>query len=268
MDVNSKGKQTLDNSDEINIFPILTELLKKLWIIILSAVIVGGIFFAGSKFLVVPTYRASFSAYINNRSQLSNGQETLSNSDLTAAQQLVRAYSETIMSRNVLSASAQYIKLDLSYEELKDMVSTQENDTQIITVYVVDTSPDGAYNLATSIASVAPDQISNIIEGSSMRVIDMPQMPKKVYKPSYIKNTLVGILLGGIISAAFIIIRFLLDDKVKNESELEARFSLPVVGVIPDMLATGKGGHNYYDYEYAYRYSNMKRSKGSDGKEK
>lgn len=215
----------------------------------------------------MPTYRSSFTAYINNRSQLSNGQDTLSNSDITAMTQLVHAYSETILSRNILSASAKSINLELSYEDLKSMVTTNENETQIITVYVVDVTPEGAYNLATAIAKVAPNLISNIIEGSSMRVIDMPQTPQKVYKPNYIRNTLIGILAGGMIAAAYVAIKFLMDDKVKNENELEGRFSLPVVGVIPDMLATGKNGHNYYDYEYAYRYSNMRRSGEKNGKE-
>jgi capsular polysaccharide biosynthesis protein len=264
--LNSIGVKDV-KSDEINVLPLLMVLLKKLWLIILAAVIVGGATFAGTKFLITPTYRCSFTAYVNNKSQLSNGQDTLSSSDITAAQQLVRAYSEIVHSRAILQSAAEKINLDLSADELNNMVSTEvQNDTQIITVYVVDTTPEGAYNLAQSIALISPDQISNVIEGSSMRIIDMPQRPTKIYKPSLMKNTLVGCLLGAFIAVVYIIIRLLLNDKVKDESDLEARFSLPVVGVIPDMNTTSKGDSNYYDYEYAYRNSEIKRSGDRNGK--
>lgn len=254
-------------NDEINILPVLMVLLRKLWLIVLVAALVGAAVFAGTKFFVTPTYRCSFTAYVNNKSQLSNGQDTLTSSDITAAQQLVRAYSEIIHSRAVLLMAAQRINLDMSASELGDKVSTEvQNETQIITVYVVDRTPEGAYNLAKAIADVSPGQIADIIEGSSMRIIDMPQKPTHIYKPSYIKNTLLGFLVGGFLMAAYIVIRLLVNDKVKDETELETRFSLPVVGVIPDMNSTGKGGSNYYDYEYAYRYSEIKRSGDRNGK--
>lgn len=267
---NSTGGFDTGNVDivnrQIDIISMLAVLLKKSWIIVLTAVIAGGLCFTASKLLVTPTYRASFTAYVNNRSQLSNYQDTISSNDLTAAEKLVSAYSKTITSRNILERSALSARLDFDYAALKDMVTTQvESDTGIITVYVVDTSPEGAYNLATAIATVAPNQISDIIEGSSMKIIDLPTMPTTIYKPSYIKNTAAGVLAGAFLAVAYIIIRILMDDKVKNESDLETRFSLPVVGVIPDMLNASKGNHSYYDYEYAYRYSDMKRSNGGNG---
>ena len=254
------------NTDEINLIPILSALLKKIWLIILVAIIVGGAVFTCTKFLVTPTYRASFTAYVNNKSQLNNV-DTITGSDLTASQQLVRAYSETINSRNILLASASSINLDVPYKSLASRVSTQvQNETMIITVYVVDVTPEGAYNLARAIATVAPKQIANIIEGSSMKIIDMPQIPDSIYKPSYVKNTVIGVLLGALAAAAYIAVKFLLDDKVKTENELESRFSIPVVGVIPDMNNASRGSHNYYDYEYAYRNNEINRSGGRNGK--
>ncbi|MBQ1507634.1 MAG: hypothetical protein IIZ36_04340, partial [Ruminococcus sp.] len=68
--------------------------------------------------------------------------------------------------------------------------------------------------------------------------------------------------------------RFLRDDTVKSDSELEARFSLPVVGIIPDMdNAMSTNGYsysydyNYYNYEYGYGYDRYyyKSSKASGG---
>lgn len=252
---------------QVDVISLLMVLLKKGWIIVLTAAFFGAACFGVAKFLITPTYQASFTAYVNNRSQQSNYQDTISSNDLTAVEKLVSAYSKTITSRNVLQSSASAISLDEDYETLQDMVTTEvESDTGIVHVNVVDTSPDGAYAFARSIATVAPNMIPDIIEGSSMKIIDMPTRPDSIYKPSYLRWTAVGVLFGVVLAAAYIIIRVLLDDKVKHENDLEARFSLPVVGVIPDMLNAAKSGHNYYDYEYAYRNSEIKRSGENNGK--
>jgi len=256
------------SADEVNLLPLVLNLLKRLWLIALVSVLVGAGFFGATKALITPTYRAYFTAYINNKSQVNNTQDTISYNDIIAAEQLVQAYSKTIKSHSVLSAAAASVHSDESYEELERRVSTEvENETFIITVYVVDSTPESACRLAKAIADAATNKIADIFEGSSMRVIDAPQVPTNIYKPSYIKNTAIGCLLGGLLTAAYIIIRFLTDDKVKNDADLESHFSIPVVGVIPDMTFNAKGDRNYYDYEYAYRRSELKRTGENNGEE-
>lgn len=266
----SKAKK--NDINEIDLIPILSALLKKLWLIVLAAIIVGAGFFAGTKFLITPTYRASFTAYVNNRSQYySDDTNRLTGSDLSAAQELVRAYSKILTSSSVLTNAAKSINYDASYAQLAGMVSTSvENDTGIITVYVVATTPSEAYNFALAIAENAPSQIADIIEGSSMKIIDNPRTPSSIYKPSYTKNTLVGMFLGAVAAALYIVIKMLADDKIKSEDELESKFSIPVVGVIPDVNAGTKHGGYYkgYYYNYSYGYYGANNAGGSDGEEK
>lgn len=268
MDYKNKklGKNKItETADEINLIPVLLAIYKKIWLIILIALIFGGAFFTGTKLLVKPTYRASFTAYVNNRSQLSNTQDTLSSSDLTAAQELVRAYSKILRSNTVLTTAAQSININDRYDVLKSKVNTEvENSTEIITVYVVDKTPDAAYNLAVAIATSAPNQISEIIEGSSMKVIDSPVMPTSKYKPNAVKNAFLGFLLGTVLTIALIIIMFVRDDKVKNETDLEDRFSIPIVGVLPDINLTSKDSDYYYDYSYSYKHHHHNNTSGGN----
>lgn len=49
---------------EIDIIPILKELIKKLWLIALVGLVVGGAFFVGAKVFIKPTYRSGFTAYV------------------------------------------------------------------------------------------------------------------------------------------------------------------------------------------------------------
>lgn len=245
-------KKPLNNETEIDLIPILKALLSKLWLIVLVGFITAFIAFGSTKLFIKPTYRCSFSAYVNNQ-HAQTDKITLSNSDIAAAQQLTKTLSYIIRSNTILSASLQSIDSDLSYDAFAKMVSTEiKDETELISVYVVNEDPMEAYNLANAIAKTAPAYMSEIVEGSSMKIVDYPVYSQKRYKPSYVKYALLGFLVGMLAVAAIVVIRCFLDDTVRNEDEIEQRFGLPILGVLPDNASIKKGGSDYYSYEYGY----------------
>ncbi|MER2149681.1 MAG: Wzz/FepE/Etk N-terminal domain-containing protein, partial [Ruminococcus sp.] len=241
--------KTETREKEINIFPLLKELVKKLWLIILVGLIVGGAFFLGTKLLIKPSYRSGFTAYVNNK-QGKQATDYLTVSDVNAAKELVLTYSNIITSKTILTNAAKKIGVDLPYDVLARMVSTESKDeTEIISVYVVDTDPQLAYDYAQTIAKIAPVYIAEIVEGSSMKIIDLPEYSDKRYKPSYLRYAIIGFLIGALLVVAFVIIRFFIDDTVKNEGDVEKKFALPILGVIPDVNSASSKGSDYYSYE-------------------
>ena len=225
---------------EIDIIPILKELLKKLWLIILVGLILGGAVFVGTKVLIKPTYRSGFTAYVNNK-QGKESTDYLTSSDVTASKQ----------------------ELDASYNTLQKLVSTEVKDeTEIISVFVVDTDPQFAYDYAQAISKTAPQYMAQIVEGSSMKIIDYPEFSDKRYKPSYSNFALIGFLIGALIVVVFVIIRYFMDDTVKSESDIESSFSIPILGVIPDV---SKASNNHSDYYY---YSQNSEDKKSESEQK
>lgn len=239
---------------DVNLAPILIALLKKAWLIILAAVIVGAGSYTVSKILIDPTYRSGFTAYVNNQTQ--TGRDSLTSSDILASQNLVMTYSKVIVSDTVLMPAAKAINLDYSYEKLSGMVSTVvEDETEIINVYVVARTPQLAYELAQSIAKVSPAHMADIIEGSSMKIIDNPRLQEEKFAPSYFRMGLIGALIGAALAIAVIIILFLRDDTIKQESDLEDKFGLPVVGIIPDMLEVSSEGDSYSYKQSSHQYN-------------
>ena len=221
---------------------------------------------------VTPTYRSGFTAYVNNRSGVTasgteaTGSKKLTTSDITASQSLVKTYSKIILSRSVLTEAASKANLNYTPSQLSKMVSTNtEDETEVIGVYVTAEDPKVAAQLASAIADVAPQMISQIIEGSSMQIIDEPLVPTSIYSPNYSKNTAVGFLIGAVIAVAIIVIKELKEKRgiimyqtlwnsinkhVKNEEDLEDKFAIPVVGVIPDVNSAVKQSSKY---AYAYK---------------
>ena len=81
---------------------VLRILLKRAWLIIAVAVLFGMGGYLYSRLFIAPTYRASFTAYVNNRNVLDAESKT-SSSDLSASMGLMYVYQEIIESRAVMT---------------------------------------------------------------------------------------------------------------------------------------------------------------------
>ena len=247
------NKERKEIGVELNIIPLLAYLLRRLWIILLVGIVAGAVTYTAVKVLVQPTYRCSFTAYVNNKQMSSkSGTDYLTGSDVNAAKELVKTYSAVLKSNSILSSADEALDLDYTVKQLKTMVSTQiQDETQIIQVFVEAKSPEESYKITTAIAGVAPKIMANIVEGSSMKIVEYPQMPSSIYSPSYFRFTLLGFGVAVLLMTAFMVIRYLRNDTVTDEAEVESQFSVPVLGVIPDVNTTSndKSG-TYYNYYY------------------
>lgn len=240
-------------------------LLKKLPIIIIAGVICAVVTFFCVKFFVAPTYRCGFTAYVNNQ-QATAAKDALSVSDVNASKQLVLTYSKIIKSNTILSAAKDTLDLNYSVKQLKKMVVTEiEDDTEIIHVYVIGKSPEESYKISNAIASVSPKNMASIVEGSSMKIVDYPQVPDTIYTPSYVRFTMLGFVGGALLALIVFVIQYLRNDTISSENDIESRFSVPVLGVIPDTNNSmgGKSGY-YYDYYYKEKDSDTDKDKEKD----
>lgn len=257
-DLRNNRQRQEDEEDVIDLLPLLKALWRSAWIIVTIAILAGSATYLGTKLLVTPTYRASFTAYVNNRNKTGEDTTTVTSSDLTASKSLVYTYSEIMTSRSMLLAAAEQAGIAEDYETIAETVSTNiVSETEIVSVYVTMEDPAQATAMAGAIADLAPGYISQIVEGTSMQIIDQPVMPTDIYSPSYLKNTLIGLVLGGVICCAVIVLKELIDDRIKGEEELENRFGLAIVGTIPNLVTAGK-----IDDSYGYGYGSASKKKG------
>jgi hypothetical protein len=74
-------------------------------------------------------------------------------------------------------------------------------------------------------------------------------VPASRISPSYTSNTAKGAMLGILLAAAYIVLRYLLDEKIHSEDYLTHTYpDIPLLAVVPDMGdKKGKGsGDGYY----------------------
>lgn len=234
---NNRGMvEKKQESMEIDLVKLLFLYLHKWWLILLCAIVGGGIMYCYTAYFVTPMYQAGVIIYVNN---VKSGQqvEYISGSNLTASQQLVSTYVNIIRSDTVLEKVADSIEMDMSAADIRDIMSaSQVGETELFDVYISHSDPEMAAYIANAVAKVAPGEIENFVEGSSTKIIDYAKIPEKPYSPSYTKNITLGAIVGIILIVAVLTVRDLLDVRIKREVDLTELFDLPVLGRIPDFM--------------------------------
>ena len=244
--------KTVEKNDEleIDVQRLMGALLNKAWLIGLVAVVCAVVTLLGTLFFVTPKYQATAMFYVNNNSlSLGDASFSISSGDISASRGLVKSYIVILNTRESLNAVIDYADVDLTYGQLRGMISAQAVDsTEIFEVVVTSTDPKEAQEIADAIAYVLPKRISSIVEGTSAKVVDSAVRPAKPSSPNYTTNTLLGFAMGLLLSAALVLLREFLDITIRTEADISRSCTYPILASVPDMEAQSKGGGYYYGY--------------------
>ena len=227
---------------EIDLGHLTGVFLKRFWAILFVAILVAGGFFVHAKVFVKPTYRSYFTAYVNNRN--TNTAANTSSGDMTASMGLVYVYQDIITSRSVLERAAK--SCGTTYSQISGCVTASVSETAPVVTVIVETESERlSQQLAEKIAEYAPDKVAEVVDGSSMRVIDHPVAPKGKASPNVSRRTSTGFLIGFVLATILFVFRDLIYDTVQSGDDLERRYSVPVIGNIPDAYQAERAGEHY-----------------------
>ena len=230
-------------SKEIHLKQVFGALWHKSWLIGLVGVLFAVAFFLGSFYLITPRYESSATFYVNNSLSLSDV-GSISAGDLSAAQDLVNSYIVILESREMLLEVIDYSGVQRNYGELRDMITAASvNGTEIFEVVVTSESPQEAAKIADAIKHLLPNRIKGIIDGTSAKVVDSPIVAQSPSYPIYPLNTLLGLLVGLVLSALVVVLRELFDVTIRSEEDVQQLCDHPVLAAVPDMTAPSKDGY-------------------------
>ena len=240
---------------EIDLLALFKVLWSKALVLVLTALIAGAATFAVTAFLIKPKYEATAAMYVNNSSfSFGSTSFSISSSELTASNSLVATYIFILESRTTLEDVIAAANLPYDYEELSDMITTEAvTGTAAFNVTVESESPVEAELIANTIAKLLPDRIAEIVDGSSVRIVDYAIVPAHRASPSFVKNTALGVLLGLFLSAAVVTVKYIVNeqtnDVITSADDLKALYpDIPVLALIPDMRLSNKKGYYYSSY--------------------
>lgn len=210
---------------------IIKIIRKRLWIMILTAVILPLITGLVSYYYMEPLYQ-TYATLLIGRPEGYEGR--LEYSDVLLNQQLAPTYSEIAKSRHVSSELISRLKLEITNDEVRQKIEVSSVvDTEIIKISVIDSNPDMASRMANELSNIFIGYVSQVMKIDNIQFVDKAEVPVKPFRPNIMLNIAVAAIAGLLIGLFFVLLVEYFDNTIKTQEDIEKYFMLPVLGVIP-----------------------------------
>ena len=210
----------------------LFEALKKRWLMIVSITLIATIISAAVSFFIIkPKYEASTKVFIG-KDESEN--QSYSQSDVLMYQQLMKTYSETIKSRDLISRALKGTSIKLDAEDVLNNVTVATvTDTQILQIKYTSTSPKESKAVIEAISDKFIETSKKLVPNGNIQIIEAVELPENPISPNKKMNIAIAFLLGLIVGVGLALLLEFLDNTFKNKDQLERELDIPVIGSIP-----------------------------------
>ena len=122
----------------------------------------------------------------------------------------------------------------MSTEELSQNITTSSvEDTELIKITVSNKNAKTARKITDEVAEVFSDEIKDIYNLENVAIIDKAELAKSPYNVNYIKDNVIYIMIGIILSFGVVFIIYYFDTTIKSSEVVEEKLGLTVIGVVP-----------------------------------
>ena len=232
--------------EELDLKELLSVFLKNKLIILLIVIvttILGSIY---SFYLVTPKYEASTTLIlgrINNSTSETKTSTTdqITQSEISINSNLVSTYSELIKSRTLIQKVIDNLKLNLTESSVRNSISVSRiSDTELIEITVKNEDGELASKIANEIAKVFSSKVEEVYNISNVYIIDKAIASNTPYNINHVKDIVIAIFIGAVISGIYVLIYHLLDNTIKSETQIEKNIGLKNLINIPLEKKKGK----------------------------
>lgn len=216
--------------EEIDLAELFDYFFRRAYIIIITALVflVGGLTY--TVFLKEPLYKSDVNVILVSK----NSQSTSLQSEIAANQKLAATYRELVTSRSVLNEVIEDLNLTYTVSQLQKMITVQNvNETEIIKIAVSSSKPKEAKEIANVVAIKFQDEVKDIYNLENVSIIDKAVLAKEPYNINVVKESIIYIALGVVLSCGVIFVIYYFDNTIKSIDQVEKRLGIPVIGTVP-----------------------------------
>lgn len=231
----------------VNITRFIDALIRKAWLIGIVGVGSAVLAFIWSFCFATPLYESSAMFYVNNCSSSGvHTAESVSSGDISASRSLVKSYITILKTGETLDTVIACADVDITRARIKGMITAEAVDnTEFFRVTVTGPDPVEAERIAEAIAQVLPGRISQIMDGTSAKIADAPEIPAEACYPNYGEIAETGFLVGLLIAAGCVIVQEWVDLLIRREEQITACCGYPVLAYVPAVKDLGKQDHSH-----------------------
>ena len=242
---------------DFSLLDVLQLLKTTWWILILAAVVMASVACAYSYLTYEPVYSSSVTVYVNNQT---TGQDTDSSDDVSQvkwAKDVVNSYLALLKTNDFMEEiSAEYQArfpeawAEKTYSATKLANScvkyTLIEETYLFTFTVTTHDKEASYNIGKIFEELAPKKIFEHERRNSISIADSSRV---AIEPSnsrnMARNTVMGFLIGAILAFLIVLIVDVSDVRIKDEDDIIDRYSVPLIGSVPNFETSKKKGYGY-----------------------
>ncbi len=236
------------NIDE-NVRKILVSLLRK-WKVIVAFALIGallGFFYTANFTQLTYTSTVEFLAYaVDTKSEIKgtytnpDDTRTSNTSKMNYTTMMLSTYIEIMNTNEFASTVAQELNNRINSSctgtNIKNAMTVEAVEgTAMFLITVTTTSNDLSYEIAHQLETEVPNMMKRTNNGLVMASVeDKPIKASAAGSKGYPKKCAIGAVAGIVVACAYIILRNMLDIKIRTSEELIEKYNIPVLGSIPN----------------------------------
>ncbi len=218
---------------EIDLQELFFVLLRNWILIAISTVLVGVLALGYTIFFVSPEYKSDSMLYI-----LTKTTSVTSLADLQLGSELTEDFAIIATSKPVIDGAIDKIdrtyNIELTRSEIMGMISVSNAaNTRILTISATYTDPEIASWVTNAVAEETASQMAYIMQSDEPTTVERAEANYVPVSPSKSRNTVIGAAVGLLLSAGFIVGRFLLNNNLKTPDDIEKYLDVNTLAVIP-----------------------------------
>lgn len=227
-------RQYLENEEmEIDLVELVMVLLHKWWLILIVALAGFAIAVGYTKFAVTPMYESTAMLYV-----LPNTTSVTSVADLQIGSAITGDFEVIATSKPVIDKAIQAIQKDegkkFTRSKIQGMISVEnKEDTRILVLKAKSADPKDACMVANAMLEATAERMAEITKKDPPTTVEMAEVSKSPVSPSLTKNAILGFLLGAVLVCGILVVRFLLNDNIKTEEDVEKYLGVTTLVSIP-----------------------------------
>lgn len=215
---------------ELNIIGYLLELSKKIWLIVIIAVVFGLLGGIVGKVTSKDVYTSEVAFIVNTLSE----NEIVENSAVTAQINITNTFKYILTGREFKTAVQEKCPGNLSYALIDSSIKVEAVDsTNAIELKVTTEDAQTSYNIAKAVVDVYADVVEEIYPNASLNVCETPILAEKPEENrSDVIIAVISAVIGVVAYCVFVLVMFIIKDTIKNSNELSEKLHIPVLGAV------------------------------------
>ena len=233
------------NTRVITIKHLLRIFTRRLWIMVLAAVVCAGGLFLFNQLTYKPAYNSTATLYILRQGEKDQSYNT--DSDFSLALKVVNDCTYLLKSHAVVDTVIESMGLDMTYNELYKKISTSNPDnTRILEVTVEADTPEQAKQIVDNLCQIGQEKIAEAMGFQQVNFYERGTLNNKpCNKTSLSIYVLIGLAAALVVYAVYLI-AFLADDRIRTDEDIQQYLGLSILGNIPNADSMEKHRYGYY----------------------